>query len=432
MDASPMKVTTKKRWRVVAGVVLVLALVLTWLATTDHMAIWPIRNTLQHHALTWWWTKVGQPAISETGTLRGTVRDEQDRPIEGAWVLVARWDGTSYSTRSQANGHYTIDGIPAGTYRPVAGAPGYRDVILGGLWGRVRIKAGAETRADAVLPLESARMVAPGQDLALSEPVNLTCTTPLESSATRRQVTFDSGGQPNQLTFFYTPLTATTTSRLPILLAVYPGPADTWECASLPLAAAGYAVLASGPAYSFDLERDIDELARLVAFARAGMFPGSDGTKLAILGGSYSGLHVQRLLQRDQNVQAAVLLGAPTDLFDMRRRLENGTHIPPFGLDQVLIALGLPDREPLPYWRYSGAYHVRPDMPPLAILHSRSDEVVPYQQSELLAANLAQIDARYETHFFDGASHYLLTEEGDADSLTVYHLTLDFLARYLK
>jgi dipeptidyl aminopeptidase/acylaminoacyl peptidase len=129
-------------------------------------------------------------------------------------------------------------------------------------------------------------------------------------------------------------------------------------------------------------------------------------------------------------VQAVVLLGPPTDLFDMRRRLENGTYIPPFGLDQALIALGLPNREPLRYWHYSGAYHVRADFPPLALLHSRTDDVVPYQQSELLAANLAEAGAPHQTHFFDGASHYLLAEGGDADTLKIYEITLNFLAKH--
>lgn len=171
---------------------------------------------------------------------------------------------------------------------------------------------------------------------------------------------------------------------------------------------------------------------RLLGFARAGMFPGSDGTRLAVLGGSYSGLHVQRLLQRDRDIQAALLFGAPTDLFDIRRRLEEGTFIPPYGLDRALIALGLPDREPLRYWRYSGAYHVRADLPPLAILHSRTDAVVPYQQSELLATNLTEVGALHEVYFFEGVDHYLLTREGDGDVLKMYRITLDFLARYVR
>lgn len=418
---------TKSRW-LIAGVVITLALVLLWLLITGNPAIWPIRNTLYYHALTWWWAQVGRPQPGPPGDLRGVVRTVAGEPIPGARLLVSAWDGATYSARADAAGEYLIPNIPAGSYRPVAGAPGYEDVQA----GRVIISSGAETVADVVLPGETPRNVAPGRNLELGEAVRITCPAPLASSALERKVTFDSAGQPNQPTFYYTPVTTTTSSRLPLLLAVYPGPADTWQCASLPLAQAGYAVLAAGPAYSFDLEADVDELVRLLEFARQGEFPGSDPTRIGLLGGSYSSLHVQRLLRRGQDVQAALLLGPPTDLFEMRRRLEEGSYIPPFGLDRALIALGLPSQEPLRYWRYSGAYHVRPDFPPIAILHSRSDEVVPYQQSELLATNLAQVGAPHEAHFFDGASHYLLAEDADEATLAIYQLTLDFLARQLR
>jgi pimeloyl-ACP methyl ester carboxylesterase len=427
-----MRVPSKKQ--VAAGGVVILVLVLTWLTTTDQLSIWPIRHTLQYRFLTWWWGIVGEPQASgqPPGSLEGKVYSEQHEPIEGAWVLVSRWDGTSYSARSQADGAYHINNIPPGAYWPVAGAPGYANIQFGQPFGPVQIEAETTTSVDVTLPNETPRQVLPGRDLRFGEPSRLTCARPFESHALRRQIYFDSGGQPNQLAFYYTPLTATTTSQLPILLAVYPGPADSWECASLPLTAAGYVVLATGPAYSFDLETDIDELARLLDFARKGHFPEGNGRQIAVLGGSYSSLHVQRLLQRREPVQAALLLGPPADLFDMRRRLEEGSYVPPFGLDKALIALGFPDREALIYWQYSGAYHVRGDFPPLAILHSRSDEVVPYQQSELLARNLALVGAQSEVYFFDGASHYLLAEEGDADSLRIYELTVDFLATYLK
>jgi hypothetical protein len=99
----------------------------------------------------------------------------------------------------------------------------------------------------------------------------------------------------------------------------------------------------------------------------------------------------------------------------MRRRLEDRTFIPPFGLDQVMIALGLPDREPMRYWRYSGAYHIRPDFPPLLVMHSRTDEVVPYQQSELFAHNLAKMGLKSGL-FLEGPV-YLMAEGGDKDTL---------------
>ncbi len=427
-----MRITSQKLWPA-AGIILILALTLIWLTTTNNSAVWPIRNSLQYRVLTWRRGTLTQPVLGNPGTLQGTVRDMQDNPIKGAWVLVARRDGITYIARSDANGVYTIGNIPPGAYRPVAGAPGYDNVQIGGLFKQVRIKSETTAIVDITLPNKPSRTVKPGSDLWLTEPVTLTCTHPFESSAIRRQIHFKSGNRPNQPSFYYTPMTATTASQLPILLAIYPGPADTWECASLPLASAGYVVVAAGPTnYNFDLETEIDELERLLTFAQNGNFPSGDSGNIAILGGSYSSLHVQRLLQRRQDINAALLLGPSTDLFDMRRRLENEAYIPPFGLDRALIALGLPDREPLRYWLYSGAYHVRSDFPPLAILHSRSDKVVPYQQSELLAANLERADAIYELHFFDGASHYLLSETNDADTLKIYRTTLDFLDAHLR
>jgi dipeptidyl aminopeptidase/acylaminoacyl peptidase len=296
----------------------------------------------------------------------------------------------------------------------------------------VEIQAGQETVIEGVLSPETPTSLTPGRDFGLSEAQDLHCNRPLDSRGTRRQIHFTNDGQPNQLSFYYTPLTTTTTSLWPILLAIYPGPADTWECVSLPLTAAGYAVIATGPAYSFDLEADLAELERILAFVREGKFPGADGNQIALLGGSYSSLHVQRLLQREQAVDAALLMGPPTDLFDMRRRLENGTFIPPFGLDQAFYALGLPSREPLRYLRYSGAYHIRPDFPPIAILHSTTDEIVPYQQSELLVQQLETAGVPYEVYFFEGGGHYLLAQDGDSDVLEMYEITLEFLEKHLK
>ncbi len=437
------------------GVAVLLGLL--WLATTEDVRVWPARNTLQYKAVTWWWARAGGPPGEATGdapgvsrgALRGVVRDAQGRPVAGARVLVTQWDGTTYDAPGGGDGSYAIVGLPAGRYIPVAGAAGYADTALGTPWlpwTQVHVPPGGVARADAVLSAEGMRPATPGTALVVGDPQGLECVTPLPSRATRRRIAFSSAGRDNQLTFLYTPplpspaapagdgaaRAAGAAGGWPLLLTVYPGPADGWECASLPLAAAGYAVLAVGPAYSFELERDVDELARLLGFARAGALPDVDGTRVAVLGGSYSALHVQRLLRRRDagEVRATVLLGAPSDLFDVRRRFEDGTFVPPFGLDQALIALGFPDREPLRYWRYSGAFHVRADLPPTALIHSRRDEVVPFQQSEALARRLAEAGAPYQLHVFDAAGHYLLSE--DADSREIYDLTVAFLERHLS
>jgi acetyl esterase/lipase len=403
-----------------------------WLLVTQNPNIWPVRNTLHYYTLKWWWEQTGYPAPGQPGGLRGVVRNQQGQPVAGAWVLAARWNGETFSTRSDNAGHYHIDNLPADSYRPVAGAPGYDDILPTGDWGWLTVNPNTDTSLDITLPNLPPRPVTPGANLNLGKPQTISCPAPLSASAVRQEIHFDSGGQPNQPAFYYTPITTTTASRLPALLVVYPGPADSWECASLPLSAAGYAVIALGPAYSLDLEADVDEIERVVKFVREGQLPGSSGDKLALLGGSYSTVLVMRLLERTPQVEAAVLLGPPTDLFDMRRRLEEDSFIPPFGLDKVLVALGLPNREPLNYWRYSNAYHLRPDLPPLVIMHSRTDEVVPYQQSDLLAANLKQLGIPHAVHFFDGASHYLMAPGSDADTLKIYQITLDFLAENLQ
>jgi dipeptidyl aminopeptidase/acylaminoacyl peptidase len=270
--------------------------------------------------------------------------------------------------------------------------------------------------------------VQPGTDLRIGAPLTRTSSLPQPSRAVRREIRFMSSGEPNQQTFLYTPIT--TTRHLPTLLTVYPGPVDTWEGVSVPLAAAGYAVIAIGPAYTLNLAPDVAELRRLMQFAHAGRLPGADGSQIVALGGSYSSLHVLRLLDqdaRDVNLQGAVLLGPPTDLFDLRRRFEEGSFFPPYGLDQALIALGMPNTAPQRYWRYSGRYHIQADWPPLLLMHSRDDEIVPFQQTELFAAELEQAGTEYEAYFFDGMPHYLLADEYSAKLDRLYTITIDFL-----
>ena len=102
--------------------------------------------------------------------------------------------------------------------------------------------------------------------------------------------------------------------------------------------------------------------------------------------------------------------------------------MPPFGLDRALIALGLPSREPLRYLNHSMVYHVRDNLPATLLFHSYQDEIVPYQQSGLLAESLRKRGVEAELHLFDGASHYLL--EDSAASMKIYEQTLDFLRRH--
>lgn len=410
-------------------ILITLLITLIFAATTKESSIMAIRNTWAYQLMKWRAvpTSTLQPAPS--GELYGCIRDAQRQPIAGAQVLLSEHTGVIHQATADTSGCYRV-AAPAGLYVPVASAPGYDDALIRP-WGMpLRLDAGSQYQLDVTLAAVSLSALEPGANLRLGEPLTRTWPLPQPAMAVRRTISYTSGGRPNQATFLYTPSSASVgAAPWPTLLAVYPGPADQWEGVSIELAAAGYAIVAVGPAYALDLENDIADLQRLLAFVRAGHLPGVDGRRVIVLGGSYSSLHVLSLLQRDVGLRGAVLLGPVSDMFDLRRRFEQGSFFPPFGLDQALIALGTPNTAPDPYWRYSARYHLRPDLPPILLMHSRSDAVVPFQQSEQFVADLERIGVDFEPHFFDGMSHYLYADQPSPDLTKLYEITLDFLRR---
>ena len=180
---------------------------LVWLTLTDDVRVWPLRNTLEYRLWQGWaGLSARLPAAMQGGRLpgppgrvRGTVRDAQGRPLEGARVLVTLRDGTAFDASSGAGGAYLIEGVPAGDYVPVAGAPGYADAQLGSAWlpwTRVRVPSGGEARADVRLvpqagPGTGAGSGAGGVLLGPAAPVS--CDRPLQSRAWRAPVTLGGG-----------------------------------------------------------------------------------------------------------------------------------------------------------------------------------------------------------------------------------------------
>jgi pimeloyl-ACP methyl ester carboxylesterase len=418
------------RRRILMIVLLVLMLLGTYLVTTDSARIWPYRHAAQYLLL----DRLGlvqPPAAEARGTLRGIIRSSFGQPIAGATVLLSAVDGTPFVAESDEQGRYVLPNVPVGMYIPVAGAPHFEDTVVRTLLG-IGIAAEQTTTLDLMLRPRAPSQVPPPVDVQLSEPQAWQIQQPLPAMAIRREISFRVGDRANELTFLYTPNDGATTP-LPTLLAVYPGPADAWESVSMPLAQAGYAVIAVGPAYALDLEADIDDLERLVELAQAGHLPRADGSRIGALAGSYSGLHVTRLAVREPDaLDSALLLGPPTDLFELRRQFEAGTFFPPFGLDQALIALGLPNRVPERYWRYSIRYHARDLALPLMLIHSKQDEVVPFTQSQVLADELRRLGKPHELHILEGMGHYLLATERTPAIDDLFNTTTDFFARTLR
>ena len=65
-------------------------------------------------------------AAAQTGSIEGTVRNSQNASlIEGAQVTVV---GTALTARSDGNGYYRIDNVPAGTYSVRVARLGYNPV----------------------------------------------------------------------------------------------------------------------------------------------------------------------------------------------------------------------------------------------------------------------------------------------------------------
>ncbi len=412
--------------RIAALVALIIVLVAGWLLTTDSTAVWPYRNTL------WYYTQRGlgllEPSGRPPGVLHGTVRSAAGQPIEGARVLVSTRDGTVRFADSDARGGYRIENVSPGSYIPVAGAPGHGDTSVRSLLG-VGVGSSATTQLDLRLAPLSATSPSPPTNVALGDARVGQVTAPIPARAVRRELRYLANGQPNQTTLYYTPDDGQDTP-LPTLLAVYPGAADTWESVSLPLAQAGFAVIAVGPAYALDLEADVDELERLIRLARDGVFPRADAERLGALGGSYSSLHVLRLAVRSPDLlRAMLLLGPPTDMFELRRQFEAGEIFPPYGLDQAFVALGTPGAEPERYFRYSARHHARHFRAPIMLIHSKQDEIVPFAQSELFAAELDRAGVPYELQILDGMPHYLMAPEYSPSIGSLFETTVEFFKR---
>lgn len=421
-----------RRRTIIIAISAILAVVIGYLLLSTDPRIWPYRNTLQYYVLRKWWAVVPGSQAVGAGVLAGLVRDPRGNPVYQARVLVARRDGMAWSGEADARGSYRITNVPAGNYVPVAGAPGFDDLAVrrAGLFG-TGIAAGRTTRLDLTLTPSAAPRAPPAEKFRLDPPQTLVIEAPLPAKAVERQIRFEVGGKPNQVAFYYTPVDGV--GALPTLLAVYPGPADMWKQVSLPLAQAGYAVIAVGPDYALDLEPAVDDLERLIAKLKEGIFPRADPKRLAAFGGSYSSLHVFRLLDRgNKDVRAILLLGPPTDLFELRRQFEAGTFFPPFGLDKALVALGLPDRNPEPYWRYSARYHARGLNVPVMLIHSKIDEIVPFTQSQILADELGRLGKPYELHILEGMGHYLLEPKRTPAIDDLFRTTTEFFKRELR
>jgi hypothetical protein len=75
-----------------------------------------------------------QPAAAPTPALRaisGTVADADGNPLDGAEVALRRGDSTTRLVRSDINGHFQIDALPAGSARLRVRRLGFQERVVG-------------------------------------------------------------------------------------------------------------------------------------------------------------------------------------------------------------------------------------------------------------------------------------------------------------
>lgn len=415
------------------GVVLV---AMIWFGLSSNARITGLRNVLHYNMV----QRLGGPRVGvgeQPGSIAGTVEDEKGLPLGGATVLVASPLGDVYSAESGPDGRYLLDGVPPGRYVPVAGRRAYDDAlpqtcVAGLCWkDAVSVRPGRQARGPdlALKPLNPLEITL-NDSLVVSATTEVESTAPLPGKARRTHFSFERAGLRVNDCWLYEPVGGG--DSLPTLLLVLPGPVMGWEIIPVPFANQGFSVVACYPLRGTDIDADAADLLTALEYVRQGRVPSAADTgRLGLIAASFTSLHAYRLLALTGEVDVALLLGGMSDGFAFRHDIEAGTAHAREPFDLIIIALGLPNSSPELYYKYSAMYHLE-GLPPLCILHGIDDELVPFNQSVMLAEELEQRGMAYEFYSYEGLKHYFSTSADNATTQQMFRDSLDCLRRGLN
>jgi hypothetical protein len=383
--------------------------------------------------------RLGGPQVrldDPPGSLSGAVQDAGGRPVAGAVVLVASPLGHTYTALSDPDGRYRIAGVPPGRYVPVAGKRGYDDALpqtcFAGLCKKqtTTLRSGVELQGvGLILPPAAPPEILLNDSLVISPTMEVEVGAPFPSRSLRAHFSFERAGLRVNDCWLYEPLEGE--GPFPAMLLVLPGPVKNWEIVPVPFAAEGFSVVACYPLRGIDIDADAADLLTALAYLRQGHIPSRvDRDRLVLVGASFTSLHAWRILGMTDEFDTTLVLGGMADGFAFRHDVETGTaHTrPPF--DQVLMALGFPNRSPELYFKYSAVYHLE-GLPPLCLLHGMDDELSPFSQAVELAAELEQRGMPYEFYAYEGLKHYFSTSADNATTQQMFQDSLGCLGRWL-
>jgi acetyl esterase/lipase len=380
------------------------------------------------------------PSPGAPGAVTGLVLSAGE-PLAGATVVLAERTGRPHTGRSDAQGRYTIAGIPPGQYVPAAVAPGFEETAAQDWLGMpylvtVTGNTTATVPALALRPHVSAPLPTPlDASVQLSQTASYTAATVFPPGAVA-QVTayaFTYAGATVDTLRLYVPLDLPAGRALPMLFMVYPTHSDRWESVSVGLASAGYALVAVSPvaARAVDIDAHAQDARVAFALARQGALGPQIGVQKAIaLGGSFSSPILHRFL-RDEGDEIAgwVTVGGISDAFSGAADFYAGRlEIPP-EYRYIVPALGAPNLYPLPLLRYSPVYTAA-QLPPTMIIHTDADRITPIDQAYELEAALRAEGVPVEVYYYPDVSHYLqIGEDMTPAGVEMFSRILDFARR---
>ena len=392
-------------------------------------------NVAEYRLRTLWtgWLGSSDPNQLPAGAMSGVVRDPNGSTVPDALVLVASARGDAYHSRSDELGVYRIEGVPPSRYVPVASKWGYNDEVY---------RLGKQERS---LVTVDPGQLASGIDFVLSKhqpwkpdlatPVEMgppqtgVALFPSEVQASRVPITFTNDGLVITTTLLYEPLRAETPS-LPILVASYPSEPLNWDRVSVAMANEGFVVLAAGPSprRGLDIPGMARDLLKAIGYLRNGhMTAHADIEREGWLSGSFSSIILyQALRENPGGVDALVIVGGISDgLLGVQSLYDEDLKIPD-NYATAIAALGRPDRYPEVYLGYSPAYHAD-HLPPVLVVHTTGDEVIPYSQAERFAEVLEAAGVAHELFLYGDTTHYLDQVNITPDTAELYRRLTAFL-----